>query len=129
LDGLSASSSWFFQNCAIPYLIIISIPRNRIRVEPTNRCRIWKPLPSLTQEGPWCGMQSRPDISWSSASCRVQWASPWTVTWQRHPTTQRAPCRRQRTYRDLRNWDRRKARRLRRPASRLRGLTTDHPNP
>jgi hypothetical protein len=34
-------------------------------------------LPSLTHEGPWCrGMQSRPDISWSSGvTAVVQWAS------------------------------------------------------
>jgi len=69
---------------------------------------------------------SRPDISWSSgvAAADAIGLQPWTINMPRHPKTKGTPCRRQRTYHGFKDGDGRKARRLRRPASRLRGLTT-----
>jgi hypothetical protein len=54
----------------------------------------------------------------------VEHLNIWTINMQRHPKTKGTSCRRQRTYHGFKDGDGRKARRLRRPASRLRGLTT-----
>src|SRR6516164_6549151 len=86
-----------------------------------------EPLPSLTHEGPWCPGCSVPTgfkLEQRSCRCRCNGLQPWTITMQRHPKTKGTPCRRQRTYHGFKDGDGRKARRLRRPASRLRGLTT-----
>jgi hypothetical protein len=85
-----------------------------------------EPLPSLTHEGPWCrdAVPTGYKLEQRSYCCRCNGLQPWTINMQRHPKTKGAPCRRQRTYHGLKDGDDRKARRLRRPASRLRGLTT-----
>ena len=86
-----------------------------------------EPLPSLTHEGPWCPGCSVPTgykLEQRSCRCRCNGLQPWTINMQRHPKTKGTLCRRQRTYHGFKDGDGRKARRLRRPASRLRGLTT-----
>jgi hypothetical protein len=69
---------------------------------------------------------SRPDISWSSGvAAAYKGLQPWTINMATSFQKRKGPpCRRQRTYHGFRDGDGRKARRLRRPALRLWGLTT-----